>query len=652
MKFFNSQIIFFISFIIAVNAYSQTSTLKQRVKNDELLREKKINTYISLNNIEKRTIYNGKTYVMYDIVDNKPIYKSLDNQKGALVTKANHLQVGGSLGLDLQGTGFTVGIFDGGAVPEDHVEFQNSDNTGTRITNYDFVTWEGINGNDDHATHVSGTIGAIGDDELAKGMATDVSFVTYNFINDSSKMIAVQENSEHDVFLSNHSYGIDIDQTSGQLDAWNMGAYTGGAATVDAIARDYPYYLMVYSAGNNGTTNYTGGLYSGYDKLTGDKNAKNNLVVANANAQIDPFAGDILSIIINPSSSQGPTDDLRIKPDITGYGTNVYSTIPFDSPSSIGEPGYDRYTGTSMSAPNVTGSLVLIQEQYKNLNEDVMKSATLKALVCHTAEDDQITEGPDPKFGWGVLDSKKSAELITDDSNGSALIKELTLENEGTFEMDFTVSSDQKLVATIAWTDAPGAAVSGSQYLNDPTPKLVNDLDIRLVKDGTTYFPWSLVYESTSGFSNTNTEDNFVDNVEKIEIETPDPGNYTLIVSHKGTLVGDNPFVGGNQNFGLVISGANFQSSLGISSIDDANNLMIWPNPANDILNYSFISSTDSNATINLYDSQGRVVYKRTKNSIINNVTENIDISNLSSGFYILSIRHGKSIIRKKIIKN
>jgi hypothetical protein len=305
-----------------------------------------------------------------------------------------------------------------------------------------------------------------------------------------------------------------------------------------------------------------------------------------------------------------------------------------------------------MSAPNVTGTLILIQEHYKNVNEDIMKSATLKALVCHTAEDDEITTGPDPKYGWGVLDSKKSAELITDDSNGDALISELTLENEGTFELDFSVSSGQKLVATIAWTDAPGISASGAADLNDPTPKLVNDLDIRLVKDGTTYFPWSLVYDSASGFSNTNTVDNFVDNVEKIEIETPDPGNYTLIVTHKGTLEGDNPFVGGNQNFGLVISGANFQSSLGISSFDDANNLMIWPNPANDILNYSFISSTDSNAIINLYDSQGRVVYKKTKNSIINNVTENIDISNLSSGFYILSIRHGKSIIRKKIIKN
>ena len=645
MNFFKSQITFFLYFIIAINAYSQTSTLKQRVKNDELSREKKINTYIAQNNVQKRVIYNGKTHVICDIVDNKPIYKSLDNETGALVTKANHLQVGGSLGLDLQGTGITVGVFDGGPVQTDHVEFQNSDDTGTRVTNYDSNNIDGNTNDDDHATHVSGTIGAIGDNEQAKGMATDVSFITYNFFSDKGKMIGVQDNSELDVFLSNHSYGVSINQPSGnQIAAWNMGAYTGGAAQVDAIARDYPYYLMVYSAGNNGTTNYTGGLYSGYDKLTGDKNAKNSLVVANANALVNAFTGEVISIAMNGSSSQGPTDDLRIKPDITGYGSGVLSPVSGGT--------YGVYSGTSMSAPNVTGTLVLIQEHYKNVNADIMKSATLKALVCHTAEDDEITIGPDPKYGWGVLDAKKSAELITDNSNGDALINELILENDDTFELNFSVSSGQKLVATMAWTDAPGNPVSGVEYLNDPTPRLVNDLDIRLVKDGTTYFPWSLVYDSGTGFSNTSTEDNFVDNVEKIEIETPEAGNYTLIVSHKGTLVGDNPFVGGNQNFSLIISGANFQSSLGISSFDDANNLMIWPNPANDILNYSFISSTDSNAIINLYDSQGRLVYEKTKKSIINNVTENIDISNLSSGFYILSIRHGKSIIRKKIIKN
>ena len=199
---------------------------------------------------------------MYDIVDNKPIYRTLDNEVGALVTKANHLQVGGSLELDLQGTGITVGVFDGGPVQSTHVEFQNSDNTGTRITNYDSNNIDGNTNDDDHATHVSGTIGAIGDNEQAKGMATDVSIITYNFNGDSGKMIGVQDNTELDVFLSNHSYGIPINQGGGStLDPWYMGAYNGGAATVDAIARDYPYYLMVYSAGNSGTVNYEGGLY-------------------------------------------------------------------------------------------------------------------------------------------------------------------------------------------------------------------------------------------------------------------------------------------------------------------------------------------------------------------------------------------------------
>ena len=84
MNFFKSQITFFLSFIIAINAYSQTSTLKQRVENDELSREKKINTYIAQNNVQKRIVYNEKTYVMYDIVDNKPIYRTLDNEVGAL----------------------------------------------------------------------------------------------------------------------------------------------------------------------------------------------------------------------------------------------------------------------------------------------------------------------------------------------------------------------------------------------------------------------------------------------------------------------------------------------------------------------------------------------------------------------------------------
>lgn len=646
METIKRLLIISILILTITNIYSQNnSSTYNRIIDNQNIRNKKISEFILNNNLQKNKIYNGKTYTIYDIVDDKPIYRTTDNLVGSLVTKANHLQVGGSLGLNLQGSDITVGVWDGGPVQDTHDEFQNSDNTGSRIINYDQVDTSGISQVDDHATHVSGTIAAKGVEEDAQGMATNVNVATYNFNGDTGKMIGVQGNEEIDVFLSNHSYGIPINQGGGStLDSWWMGAYSGGAREVDAIAADYPYYLMVYSAGNSGTTNYPGGLYSGYDKLTDDKNSKNNLVVANANASVNPFSLEVTAIAINGSSSQGPTDDLRIKPDITGYGSGVLSTVSGD--------GYASFSGTSMSAPNVTGSLVLIQEHYMNLNEVRMKSATLKGLVCHTAEDDIITSGPDPKFGWGVLDSKKSAELISDDQSGDALIAELNLQNNDTYQLNFNVTGDEKLIATICWTDVPGVSVSGDEFLNDSTPRLVNDLDIRLEKDGTTYYPWSLVY-STSGFSNTNTVDNYVDNVEKIEIDTPEPGSYTLTVSHKDDLQSLQAFGGTlEQDFSLIISGSNFSSTLGNSSIDSNKNLMIWPNPVNDILNFSFLSSSDSDAIINLYDSRGRVVYKRTKESINNNISDNIDISNLSSGFYILSIRHGESIVRKKIIKN
>ncbi len=640
-----SNIIFFISILTTLNIYSQNnSSLYERVKNNDSLREKKVNEYMVKNNLEKSIYYNGKTYILYNIIDNKPIYRSTYNQIGAAVTQTNHLQVGGSLGLDLEGSGITVGVWDEGPAQASHVEFQNSDNSATRITNIDLNSVYGTTEDQNHATHVSGTIGAKGVSPEAQGMATNVSIITYNFNGDTGKMIAAQEDSTYDVFLSNHSYGVYVSQPGGSLlDSWYMGAYDSSAREIDNIASSYPYYLIVQSAGNDGNTNYPDGLYSGYDKLTTDKNAKNNLVVANANATVNPFTLEVDAIVINSSSSQGPTDDLRIKPDITGYGTGVISPTTGDT--------YSNFSGTSMSAPNVTGSLVLLQEYYKNLNGEIMKAATLRGLVCHTAQDDDSYLGPDPKYGWGILNTKESAELIADDENGDALIEELNLVNNDTYTFDFNVTSGQKLIATICWTDVAGEPVSGADNLNNPTPRLVNDLDIRITKGGNTYYPWSLVYSETAGFSNTNSEDNNVDNVEKIEIEVPEAGNYSLTVSHKGELESHELFGDREQNFSLIISGADF-TTLSNSNIDINNNVMVWPNPVNDILNFSYSTYSDSNSIINLYDLNGRVIYNKTKKSVNNIINDNIDISKLSSGLYILSIRHGKSIIRKKIIKN
>ncbi|MGK4566633.1 S8 family serine peptidase [Flavobacterium sp. 3HN19-14] len=72
---------------------------------------------------------------------------------------------------------------------------------------------------------------------------------------------------------------------------------------------------------------------------------------------------------------------MRIKPDITGNGTNLYSSL------ESSDSAYGNLTGTSMASPNVMGTLLLLQQHFKNKTQHFMKAATLKALACHTADD-------------------------------------------------------------------------------------------------------------------------------------------------------------------------------------------------------------------------------------------------------------------------
>ncbi|NCP05698.1 MAG: S8 family serine peptidase [Flavobacteriales bacterium] len=605
--------------------------LWETVKKEDSLNAIEINQYLLKNKQSKKYFKgkSGKTFVLYKIIEGKPIYRTTHNSTAAIATNTNELQVGGSLNLNLDGTGMTVWIWDGGPIQETHQEFQNSDNTGSRIINMENTVVDGdTGGKSNHANHVSGTIGAKGIQANAKGMAPNVSIQTYNFNNDQVEMVSVLNNPSSEMILSNHSYGFPIDQDGSTLDASQIGSYGSTAKQIDDISTTHPYYLMVSSAGNDGLTSYSGGLYGNYDKLTGFSTSKNNLVVANANPQISPFTNEIVALSINPSSSQGPTDDLRIKPDITGDGSGVYSPISND--------GYDIFSGTSMSAPNVTGSLVLLQQYYNQLHNDYMKSSTLKGLVLHTARDDNDNPGPDPIFGWGLLDAEKAANTITNADNGSAKIEELSLNNGDTYSFNFNVVSNAKIVATICWTDVSGSPVVNSTP-NDLTPKLMNDLDIRITSEGTTYFPWKLEYSPSTGFSNSH-GDNIVDNIEKIEIISPPAGTYNLTVSHKGTLSANEPFGPRIQNFSLILTGS--FNTLTTSNFNE-NKLSVYPNPVNSVLN---ISSKQVIERIELYNALGSKLL--TSKSVTN-----IDFSSFKSGIYFLKLFSNKSVQTKKIIK-
>lgn len=603
-------------------------------------RSKRVIKYLSENPRKKKSFndINNKEYVIYDIIGGKPIYRTLDNQIAARATKTDKLGLNGSLGLDLEGENMFIAVWDGGPIQFDHVEFLNDQNLPTRVTNFENLNTNGQLDQSDHANHVTGTIIAKGNFQEAKGMAPKANAITYNFNNDDVEMVNVQ-NSFTNIFMSNHSYGVPVSQGSGTtLDAWIMGFYGNDARNIDDIASIYPYYLMVASAGNSGTTSYNDGLFFGLDKLTTDKVAKNNLVVANANAFF--LGANQLEYPINPTSSQGPTDDLRIKPDIAGDGTDLTSPITNSS--------YGVLSGTSMAAPNVSGSLLLLQEYYNQLKGNFMRSSTLKGLACHTALDDVFQPGPDPLYGWGLLDSEFAAQTIFNSTNGTAILEENTLENGNSYSITFNASSGDKITATVCWTDPPGlSSIDGD--LNNQTPKLINDLDLRIVKDNDTFYPWYLFFNPSFGFIGQK-GDNIRDNVERVDIELPVTGTYTLTVSHKGTLVGY-PANNQSQDYALILTGNNL--TLSDNDVTLSDNMKLHPNPAKDYFNLNFGISNNSDITVKIYDINARLVNEKVFNNYNNSVfNERFQTADLAKGIYMVKVSNGNRTATKKLVIN
>lgn len=489
---------------------------------------------------------------------NRPIYYKTRNLNSARSISADRVWPGGSAGYSLNGAGLKIAVWDGGAVRTTHQEF------GGRATNMDGASI------DDHGNHVGGTMAASGVDPDAHGMAGGVSLLSFDWDDDAAEM-ATQ--AAGDLLVSNHSYGIapgwnwlgewywygdvNVSQTTDHM----FGFYTNEMRQYDQIAYNAPTYLIVAAGGNDrldGPTSQPTGYYwngsgwtantvvrdldggpSGYDSLSSPAGAKNMLTVGAVEDVVGGYAGPS-SVVMSSFSSWGPTDDGRIKPDICANGVNVYST------GANSNTDYATASGTSMASPAVAGASALLYQRYRQTHSNVNPmSATIRGLIIHTADECGPATGPDYAFGWGLMNTKTAADVISLDATSPNTIVEDTLTQGGMKSWNVNSDGSQPLKVTICWTD-PAATVGGA-VLNNRTPKLVNDLDVRVTRNGVDYLPWTLNPDNPSAAAQQ--ADNIRDNVEKIEIPAPAAGSYTITVTHKGTLTNN------SQAFSAVMTG-------------------------------------------------------------------------------------------------
>lgn len=529
---------------------------------------------------ERLELSDGTIIVLAGYKYGRLLYEQTDNLIAAQTVSTDELWAEGSGIFELSGDGITLGLWEAGGIPRTtHQEYSG------RVEIKD-----GTSSGSDHATHVAGTMIGEGIDPQAKGMSFEGLIHAYSSGNDLGE---VSNASLIGIRVTNHSYGYIRgwrsnargdgrwgwygDPAINPVEDWQFGFYSNTSKAWDNMLYNAPYILVCKSAGNDrndgpgSTVEHwvsIGGVWQlssdprdpdggidGYDSVNDDRGiAKNTLTVGAVNDIPGGYRGPN-SVVMSSFSNWGPVDDGRIKPDLVANGVNLYS-------STIGsDNSYGSKSGTSMSTPNMSGSVGLLLEQQKAIYgvDNPFRSSTMKGLLIHTADEAGPHPGPDYTFGWGLLNTFRAAFLMLRDSEigNYTLIKEDTLTEGETYTYSFTKDHIGGITVTLCWTDPGGSPTA--PMLDPPNLMLVNDLDVRVTGPGGTLMPWVLDPNNPSAPATKG--DNFRDNVEKITTEqyvTHD--TYTVTVTHKNSLTN------GSQPFSLIISGV--QTDINIAAPD------------------------------------------------------------------------------------
>ena len=405
-----------------------------------------------------------------------------DEIPGRALVRANAIDTQLPLGRNYNGEGVAVLCRDDGRI-FDHVDFHG------RLFQADVDDFP------DRGTHgdgVSGIMAGSGNrDPRNRGMAAGADLYAVDYIPSFTDAITMQLHLNSNVLVTNSSYSNGCN-----------GGYTNTARTVDEQCFDNPTLMHVFSAGNSNGLECGFGAGEQWGNITGGhKQGKNVIAVANTNK-----VGSIEN-----SSSRGPADDGRIKPDLASNGAAHISTQ--------NDHNYQSFGGTSGAAPGIAGVMAMLHQAHRDLNSgETADASLLKAIMMNTA-DDLGNPGPDFTFGWGTANALRAAIALEERTYERG-----TITNEQTAQYTISVPAGARELRVMTyWHDRPGSGAGNRA--------LINDLESRLTTpDGTEHLPLILnptPNPSTLDLPAVEGEDH-LNNQEQLFVSNPVAGEYTL----------------------------------------------------------------------------------------------------------------------------
>jgi len=444
------------------------------------------------------------------------------NDSNRALTQANLVQ---AAPYNLTGAGVNVMVYDGGTARASHVDFQG------RLTVRD------SSGMGSHPTHVCGTVGGAGVGNAAyKGMAPGVTIQSYGFevvgglqpgflYTDPGDLEADynQAINTYGAVISNNSIGSNIESNNYNC-AW-QGDYGATSALIDAIVRGSlgQPFRVVWAAGNErqGTRCNVEG-YGSYYSIAPPSGAKNHIAVGAVNSNDDSMTS---------FSSWGPTDDGRLKPDISAPGCQSGGDNGVTSCDSTSNTAYTSMCGTSMACPTTTGLAALMLQDYRAQfpGRPDFRNSTLKILLAHTAVD-RGNVGPDYQFGYGSVRVKDAIDFM----RSGNFLEEQVGQGETYSVLVVVEPGTPVMKVTLAWDDYPAAPVAYGT--------LVNDLDLRVYDPSNNRrYPWTLNPTNPSAPAVQTAEDH-VNNIEQVLVNSPAAGVWRVEVYGHNVPQGPQPF--------------------------------------------------------------------------------------------------------------
>ncbi len=388
-----------------------------------------------------------------------------------------------AVGRSLDGRGVAVGVGDNADIST-HLDF-----TGRLINRVFYVP-------EYHGTHTSGTVAGAGlIDPKAKGMAPKAPLISQWFsdiITNTASYV-----TDYNLIATNNSY------YSSEPGCAGNSLYDVMSNYADAQVRTYNQVLHVIASGNDGNFSCSPYPYAYATIKSGWQTAKNVITVGN-------LVGADYNISFN--SSHGPVKDGRIKPEIVANGTNTYSNYINN--------GYGPYSGSSMAAPVVTGTLSLLQQRYRQLHSGANgSSALMKAVLCNGAED-LGNAGPDYTFGFGMMNARNAVEALESNRYYTNAIT-----NAASITQNISVPAGaRRLKVMLCWIDKEAAA--------NAAISLVNDLDLAVTTPASAVRRPLVLNSAPSNVSDNAVERrDSLNNIEQVIIDNPTAGSYTLSVN-------------------------------------------------------------------------------------------------------------------------